>query len=116
MSIVACPQCGKRISSLAAICDHCGYETGDVSEEDLQRFRERRLRKRIYHLNMASYAVMATALLAFAWFWVGTGGFQMPPGTNGPFFLFGLGAIGYLVVRVLLFRARKQRKLNRRGR
>jgi hypothetical protein len=115
VSIVTCPQCGKRKSGLAPICDHCGFETGEAGEEDLRRFRKRKLREQIYRLNMASYAVMATAILAFAWYFVASGGFQMPPGTNGPFYLMGIAAIGYLVVRVLLFRARKQKKSIRRG-
>jgi hypothetical protein len=115
MSIVACPQCGKRVSSLAPICDRCGYEKGETSEEDLQRFRARRLRDHVYRLNMASYAVIAVVILAFAWYWVGSGGFQAPLSTNGPYYLFGAGAVAYLVVRVLLFRAKRLQKLNRRG-
>lgn len=79
------------------------------------RFRERRLRKQVYRLHMASYGAMGTLILAFAWLWIGTAGFQMPPVTKGPFYLFGLGAVGYLVVRVLLFRARKQKKSIRHG-
>lgn len=115
MSIVACPQCGKRVSSLAPICDRCGYEKGATSEEDLQRFRARRLRDQVYRLNMASYAAIAVVILAFAWYWAGTGGFQVPLSNNGPYYLFGAGAVAYLVVRALLFRARRQQKINRRS-
>jgi hypothetical protein len=114
MSIVACPQCGKRISNLAPICDHCGHRSGTVQEEDLDRFRARKLRDQIYRLNMVSYSTMAAALLAFGWYWIGTGGLQMPLNTRGPIYLMGVSVVAYLVVRVLLFRARQQRKANRR--
>jgi hypothetical protein len=115
MSIVPCPQCGKRVSSRAAICGYCGFELGEVGEEDLQRFRERRLRDHIYRLNMASYAVMAAVIMVFAWFWVATGGFQMPVNSYGPYYLMLACGVAYLVVRVLLFRARRQKKENRRA-
>lgn len=115
MSIIACPQCGKRISSLAPICDHCGYRSGEASEEDLQRFRDRKLRKQIYRLNMATYTIMAVVLLAFGWYWAATNGFQAHANTNGPYYLTGASAVAYVVVRVMLFQARRQRKLNRRS-
>lgn len=115
MSIVPCPQCGKRVSSRAAICSNCGFELGEVSEEDLQRFRERRLRTHIYHLNMMTYAVMTAVIAAFAWYWVATGGFQMPVNSYGPYYLIMACAVAYLVLRVLLFRARRQKRENRRS-
>lgn len=115
MSIVSCPQCGKRISSLAPICGHCGHRSGETSEEDLQRFRERQLRKQIYRLNMATYTIMAFVLLAFGWYWAASNGFQSPVNTNGPYYLTGASAVAYVVVRFMSFRARRKRKLNRRG-
>lgn len=115
MSIVACPQCGKRISSLAPICDHCGYRSGEASDEDLQRYRERKLRKRIYRLNMVTYTIMAVVLLAFGWYWMTTNGFQSPVNTNGPYYLMAASAVAYVVVRALSFQARRKRKINRRG-
>lgn len=115
MSIIPCPNCGKRVSSHAAICGYCGYELGEAGEEDRRRFRDRKLRHQLYRLNMASYAVMAAVIAAFAWYWIATDGFQAPVGTNGPFYLMGVGAVAYLVVRGLLFRARRQKKQNRRS-
>lgn len=110
MSIVDCPQCGKKISSLAPICDHCGASSGEASSEDVQRFRERNIRDHLYRLNMFSYASMAIVIVAFAWYWVATGSLQVPPGTNGPYYLMMVGAVAYLAVRVLIFRARGRRK------
>ena len=115
MTIVSCPQCNRRISSLAPICDNCGYAPEEAGEEDVQRFRERRLRTRIYRLNMATYGVMATVFLAFAWHWAATGGFEAPASTRGPLFLMMVSGVVYLVVRVLLYRARAQRREIWRG-
>lgn len=115
MPIVDCPQCNKKISSLAPICDHCGYSTGDASAEDLRRYRERSIRDQLYRLNMFSYASMTIVILAFAWYWIATGSFQMPVSNNGPYYLMMVGAVAYLVVRVLIFRARGMKKQIRRG-
>jgi len=112
MSIIACPECGKKVSSRAAICSHCGFHLGEASEEDLEIFRARKLRDRIYRLNMSSYAAITLFLAGFGWYWWASRGFVEPP-TAGPFILMGVAALAYLVVRVLLFRARQQRKLMR---
>lgn len=109
MSIIACPECGKKISSRAAICSYCGFQLGDATEEDLAVFRARRLRDRIYRLNMASYAVITVFVAGFGWYWWDSKGFAQPAHA-GPFILMGISAVAYLVVRALLFRCRQQRK------
>ena len=109
MAIIACPECGKKISSHAPICTHCGFQIGDVSEEQLEIFRGRKLRDKIYHLNMTSYVVITVFVAAFAWYWWNSGGFEHPS-SAGPFILMGLAAVAYLFVRVLLFRDRHRYK------
>ena len=109
MSIIACPNCGKKISDKAPICAHCGFQSGEVTEEDLAVYSARRLRDRIYRLNMISYLVITIFVAAFGWYWWDSEGFVQPP-TAGPFILMGLGAVAYLVVRGLLFRARQQKR------
>ena len=64
---------------------------------------------------MFSYASMTLVIIAFAWYWVATGSFQAPANTNGPYYLMMVGALAYLVVRVLIFRARGIRKSIRKG-
>lgn len=113
MSIIACPECGKKISSRAPICSYCGFQQGEVTEEDLEIFRARRLRDRIYHINMASYAAITLFVGGFGWYWWASKGFVAPP-TIGPFILMAVAALAYLVVRIFLFHARQQRKRMRR--
>jgi hypothetical protein len=112
MSIIACPECGKKISSRASLCSYCGFELGEVSEEDREVFRARKLRDRIYHLNMWSYAAITVFVAGFGWYWWNSGGFVNPP-TPGPFIVMAVAALGYLVVRAFLFRARQKRKAMR---
>lgn len=112
MTIIACPQCGKKISSRAAICSHCGFQLSEASEQDLAVFEARRLRERIYRLNMISYGVITLFVAGFGWYWWDSNGFAQAP-TAGPFVLMGLAAAGYIVVRVLLFRSRQLRKAMR---
>jgi len=116
MSIIACPKCGNKISSLATLCLHCGFQPGELSDAQTLLLRQRQFREKVYHLKMTSYAVLSALVAGFGWFWWGTSGFQhsSPP---GPFILMGLSALAYLVVRALLFQAeRKYKELKRLGR
>lgn len=112
MSIIVCPECSKKISSRSAICSYCGFQLGEVTEEDLAIFRARKLRDRIYRLNMYSYLAITVFVAAFGWYWWDSKGFS-EPSSMGPFILMGVSAIAYLVVRVFLFRARQLRRAMR---
>jgi hypothetical protein len=112
MAIIACPDCGKKISSRAAICSWCGFQLGEVTEQDLEVYRARKLRDARYRLNMLSYAVITVMLAAFGWYWWDSKGFVEPP-SAGPMILMGLAALAYLVVRALLFRNRRLQRAQR---
>jgi hypothetical protein len=114
MSIISCPECNKQISSHAAICNYCGYHRGEVTEEDLQLFRARKLRDKIYRLNMISYAVIALFIASFCWYWWESLGFTQASSV-GPFILMGIAAVAYLAVRALLFKSRQKRKSMRQA-
>ena len=109
MSIISCPRCGTKVSSRAALCARCGFQLGEASEEDVAVYRARRLRDRIYRLNMTSYAVITAFVAGFGWYWWASKGFTEMPHA-GPFVLMGLSGLAYLVVRGFLFRARQQRR------
>lgn len=113
MAITACPACGKKISSHAAICSFCGLQLGEATERDREVFRARKLRDQRYRLNMMSYLVITLFLAGFAWYWWGSKGFLQPP-TLGPMLLMGLAAVAYIIVRAFLFQNRRvQRALQR---
>ena len=112
MSIIACPECSRKVSSESAICNHCGYQMREATAEEQDIYRARRLRDRIYRLSMISYLVITVFLVAFGWYWWDSQGFSQTP-SAGPFILMGLAAVAYLVVRGFLFHARHQRRAMR---
>jgi hypothetical protein len=112
MAIISCPDCGKNISSRTSLCPYCGFQRDEVAEERLREFRRRKLRDRIYHLKMASYAALSLLLAAFGWYLTQTSNFQYKA-SIGPYILFGVGAICYLVIRIYLYKFKVVlRKLN----
>ncbi len=102
MAIVNCPKCDKNLSSLTMLCPYCGFQRGEVAEQELNEFRRRKLRDRVYHLKMASYAALSLLVASFGWYLVDTSGFQHRA-SIGPYALFTIGAASYLVIRVYLF-------------
>ncbi len=115
MAIMACPECGKKMSSRAIICLNCGFASGEMTKEQLDVMRKRRLREEIYRLSMISYAVMTVFVAGFGWFWWESESFQHMS-SQGPLILMACAAVAYLVVRVLLFRHRQKKKaLQKKG-
>ena len=105
MAIIACPNCEKLISSRTMLCPYCGFQRGEVAEDELKEFRRRELRDRIYHLKMSSYAALTLLIAAFGWYLQATQWFQHQS-SIGPYILFIVGALSYLVIRVLSFRSK----------
>jgi len=103
MAIISCPNCDKLISSRTMLCPYCEFQRGEVSEEQLNEFRRRKLRDRIYHLKMASYVALTFLIGAFGWYLADTSGFQYRS-SAGPYVLFTVGAVCYLVIRVYLYK------------
>ena len=83
MAIVSCPKCDKNISSHTNLCPYCGFQRGEVAEEQLLEFRRRKLRDHIYHLKMTSYATLAMIIGAFGWYLVDTSNFQRMSSPGG---------------------------------
>jgi len=105
MSIIKCPNCDKPVSSLIRLCPYCGFQRGEVSDEELREFRRRKLRDHVYHVQMTSYAVITLFLAAFGWYWFDTGGFRHPSST-GPVVALAMTSVAYLAIRVYLYRMR----------
>jgi hypothetical protein len=113
MAIISCPDCGKKISSRVVICSWCGFQLGEVTEQDLEVFQARKLRYDRYRLNMISYVVITVFVGGFGWYWWDSQGFLQPP-SNGPLVLMGVASVGYIVVRAFLFRNRQRQKALRK--
>ncbi len=105
MAIVSCPFCGKKISSKAATCNHCGQGLAEVTPEQLERTdRDRRLK---LNQSINNHAMMALILFlgAFLYFY-----YKMPePGSleqNLNYTVLALSAIWYIVskVRMIIFK------------
>ena len=101
MAIISCPSCDKQISSRTMLCPYCGFQRGEVAEEQLTEFRRRKLRDRIYHLKMASYLALTLLIAAFGWYLTVTGSLQYRS-SIGPYLLAMTGAACYLVIRIYL--------------
>lgn len=75
--------------------------------------QSRRLRDRIYHLRMMSYAAIAVFIGAVVWAWLESNGFQnRPPG--GPFLVMGISVVTYFGLRVLQFQKRREQRALRK--
>lgn len=107
--IVKCPNCRKPMSDKASLCPNCGFERGEVSEEQLLELQRRKLRDRIYRLKMSSYAAITLLLAAAGWYFYESADLDLTPSV-GPLVLVSVGAVAYLVVRALLFKAKRDMK------
>jgi len=97
------------MSSKAPLCPNCGFERGEVSDEQLQEMERRRLRDRIYRLKMSSYGAITLLLVAAGWYFYQNADLELRP-TAGPLLLVAVGAVAYVIVRGLLFKAKREMK------
>ncbi len=97
------------MSSKAPLCPNCGFERGEVSEEQLEELGRRRLRDRIYRLKMGSYAAISLLLAGAGWYFYQASQLELRP-TVGPLCLVAVGAVAYVVVRALLFKSKRELK------
>ncbi|WP_394174511.1 hypothetical protein [Thalassotalea litorea] len=99
MALVNCPNCSKKISSLAKSCDHCHIELSDMDTE--QRLNMKRMKK-----IEQSQKLMNQSMVAMLLFCAGIGSMfwgEPEPGSMQYNLATGAGVIGfvwYLVNRV----------------
>jgi ribosomal protein L37E len=109
MAIINCPGCGKKTTELSSKCPHCGFVRGQEEDERKVELQRRKMRDHLYHLKMTSYAVITLFLVAFSWYWYETAGF-LEQSSIGPFVMLAIVSAGYLILRVLMFRAKRSLK------
>lgn len=103
MVLALCPACDQDVPSQASLCSHCGLQLSEVDESSIIESRRRTLRDRIYHYKMFSYLALTLLVGAFGWFLFESDNLQVQP-SSGPYILFAIGAVIYLIIRVLLFK------------
>lgn len=101
--LINCPSCGKRISNKHKACPHCHYDisgtgAGVPLEQAASRVRERKLAS----VRQQSHLAMLVTLAGVAGIWVETGGLNLPA-ASWSLFVFGGGALWYLVTRLMWF-------------
>ena len=114
MVLALCPACDQDIPSKAEVCPNCDLKLDEATESRIIEQRKRKLRDSIYHYRMGSYLALAILITAFCWFLIASDNLTAPP-PKGPYALFAVGAVIYLIIRVFLFKKKLAlRKLLRR--
>jgi len=112
--LALCPACDQNVPFKAVVCPNCGLKLDETKETRLIEQRRRKLRDNIYHYRMGSYLALALLIAAFGWFLVASDSWTTSP-SSGPYILSAIGAVFYLVIRVLLFKCKfALRKLSSR--
>ncbi len=113
MAIISCPGCGRRISDKSSACAHCDLPLKELSEDELKRTEERRMRRRIWRAKNITYLAMTALVIgAIWWLWAQS---QTPDGTPPmpAMAMVAIGVLTYLSGRAWLFwlkiKARRQR-------
>lgn len=58
MAIVNCPNCSRKISDKAAVCDNCGFVLGNLDAQTLERKRRRLKADQLNKLTTQSMLAM----------------------------------------------------------
>lgn len=111
MAIVSCPECGKKISDKAAVCEHCGFVLEGQDPEAMARKRRRNKADRVNKLT-------AQSMLGMLIFVAGIGGvfYFRDEASADPSWqvqasmgAMGVGFIWYIVSRARLILAKRKR-------
>ncbi len=99
MAIIKCPACGRRISSLAKSCSHCGAGIESLDSTDRNLLARRRWRRQVDRAVNATYVALAMLLGGVIWWWGDPPqGWYLPPPV-GAIVLLPFGLALYLVGR-----------------
>lgn len=107
MSIIHCPACGKRTSSVQKVCPHCNADL-NVSETDMSSMR-RQLKDRLYKMRMWGYVALTVMVLAIIIWWVPTKGRLVDP-AQWLKMLFLVGLAGQLFTRYHIIQVKRRLK------
>lgn len=105
MAIISCPHCRKKISDKAAVCAHCGAQTGEISVEKMQALQREKKQQLGDRLNNHAMLAMLIFLSSFIWYYYRT---PEPDSLelNFVYFTMVLGCAWYMItkVRIVLYK------------
>lgn len=112
MALITCTKCGKRFSNQSPACPECRQEWCATDSAEVKKTALRDFRTQIYRLNMISYLALTICTAGFIWFWSASRHARDVGAV--PWGMIGVGAGGYLIIRLLMIRAKlKYRKITR---
>lgn len=122
MSLIQCPSCRKRISSLTTVCPHCHFiynnKDPNATEEALKQNLRRRYRNQQYRLKMLSFLAMSITMIGavpMLWSYINAieSGNEASPLKHWGIYPVILGFFMYLIIRIIMMINRK-RFINRK--
>jgi hypothetical protein len=109
MAIIHCPNCARRISSLAPVCPHCHTPLGELTPDEQHRLKVRRWKATVYRAANLSYLALTLLVVGSIWWWFhGPDGWALPPPAGG-IVMITVGAALYVVARFWLLWLRLKR-------
>ena len=108
MAIINCPACGARISSVATECEHCGTKFDDsVDSEKAERdARNARWNKKARLQNFSFLSMLVFAIGALLMYFGMSQADDLYQEIGR--YMVGLGFVGYIAFRALIFWMRWQ--------
>jgi len=107
MAIVSCPFCGKKISSKAASCQHCGQNLADVTPDQLMRAARDKRMATAQSINNHAMLSMVLFLSSVLYYY-----FKEPDPESVQGYLthlaLGVGFLGYLVSKIRMIMHKRQ--------
>lgn len=107
MALIECPACSKRMSSKAAACPHCNFNSVGVSNEQRQRELQQVLQRKRERLMSQSMLALLIAIAAFTYFFMQqpeSGSWQLHLANGGML----VGLVWFVInrIRMLLLKVR----------
>ncbi|MCW8108636.1 hypothetical protein OPS25_09025 [Alteromonas ponticola] len=71
MALIDCPSCTKKISDKADTCQHCGFNLGQATDEDIVRKKQLNRFKKLNSIQTQSMIAMLLFVAGFAFMYWG---------------------------------------------
>ncbi|NMH58607.1 zinc ribbon domain-containing protein [Alteromonas ponticola] len=99
MALIDCPSCNKKISDKTDTCQHCGFNLGKATDEDIVRKQQLNRFKKLNSIQTQSMIAMLLFVAGFAFMYWG-GARQDELQYNIAVLMSVVGFIWYIVNRI----------------